>query len=108
MLRQTVSQQIVVTINIDMSGVSAPDNALGSYTGTLNWNTAVLAYSSYSGAPPTGFTGVVNTASTGSGLITFNGANSTGATGNTVVVQITFDVVAAGTVTLIFRVLGSR
>ena len=93
----SVGQQVVVTININMSGVSAPDNKLGSYSGTLNWNTAVLGYDSYSGAPPTGFTGVVNTTSTGSGQITFNGANAGGATGNTVAIQITFDVVAAGT-----------
>ena len=93
----SVGGSITVAININMSGVSAPDNALGSYSGTLNWNTAVLAYNSYSGAPPAGFTGVVNTASAGSGQITFNGANTTGATGNLNVLSITFDVVAAGT-----------
>ncbi len=45
----SVGGSITVAININMSGVSAPDNALGSFTGTLNWNTAVLTYNSYTG-----------------------------------------------------------
>ena len=91
-----IGNQVVATINIDLSGVNAPDNALGSYTGVLNWNTSILQYQSYSGAPPAGFTGTVNTASTGSGQLTFNGANASGASGNTVILSITFNVVGAG------------
>ncbi len=86
--------QIVVTINIDMS--SAPAHMLGSFTGSLVWNPAVLAYDSHSDLP-TGFTGMVNTANVGIGQIAFNGANQDGATGNVVVIQITFDVVGPGT-----------
>jgi uncharacterized repeat protein (TIGR02543 family) len=92
----TVGQQIVVSINVNMSGVASPNNALGSFTASLNWNTAVLAYASNSGLLA-GFTGAVNTGNTGSGQITFNGANTDGATGNNVVFQITFNVVGAGT-----------
>jgi aspartate 1-decarboxylase len=92
----SIGDQITVDINIDVSGVDPDDNALGSYTGSLAWNTSVLAYNSHSGAPPTGFTGNVNTANVGSGSIVFNGANASGATGNTVIIQITFDVVGAG------------
>ena len=92
----STGQQIVVSINIDMSGASAPDNALGSFTGSLAWNTAVLTYSSNTGIGA-GFTGNVNTGSAGSGSIAFNGANTTGATGNNVVLTITFDVVGGGT-----------
>ena len=92
-----VGDQITVPINIDMSNVDSPNNALGSYTGTLDWNTAVLAYNSYSGAPPAGFTGNVNTAGVGSGHIAFNGANAGGATGDITVLMITFDVVGGGT-----------
>ncbi len=89
--------QITATINIDMSGVNAPDNELGSYTGTLAWNSAILAYESNSGAPPSGFSGVVNTTNASAGQITFNGANSSGATGNVIVLNVTFAVAGSGT-----------
>ncbi len=57
----------------------------------------MLSYSSHSGAPPSGFTGGVGTGSVGTGDITFNGANATGAAGDTVAITITFNVVGAGT-----------
>jgi hypothetical protein len=91
-----VGQQIVASINVDMSGVSGSDNKLGSFTGSLAWNPAVLTYNSNSGLLA-GFAGAINTANVGAGTIAFNGANATGATGNNVVLQITFDVVGAGT-----------
>jgi hypothetical protein len=91
-----IGDSIVVTITIDVSGVAAPDNALGSFTGTLDWNPAVLAYSSNAGIQA-GFTGVVNTGSAGSGHIIFNGAKSNGATGKVTVLTITFGAVGAGT-----------
>ena len=90
----SVGQQVVVSINIDMSGVAG--TALGSFTGSLAWNPAVLAYNSNSGIGA-GFTGAINTGSVGSGSIAFNGANTTGATGNNIVLTITFDVVGGGT-----------
>jgi hypothetical protein len=89
--------QITATVYIDMSDVDEPDNYLGSYTGTLNWNTSVLSYSSYSGAPPSGFAGAVNTSGAGSGVITFNGASVSGATDLIAIITVTFDVVGAGT-----------
>jgi pectate disaccharide-lyase len=91
-----IGDSIVVTIAIDVSGVTAPDNALGSFTGTLGWNPAVLAYSSNSGIQA-GFTGVVNATQAATGHIIFNGAKPSGATGNNTVLTITFDVVGAGT-----------
>jgi len=93
----TVGQTITVPIAIDMSGVNSPDNALGSYTGSLDWNTAVLAYASHSGAPPAGFAGNVNINDAATGHIVFNGANATGATGPITVLTVTFNVIAAGT-----------
>ena len=92
----SIGQQIVVSINVNMAGSSAPNNALGSFTGSLAWNPAILTYSSNSGLQA-GFTGAINTASVGTGSIAFNGANTTGATGNNVVLTITFDVVGGGT-----------
>jgi hypothetical protein len=91
-----VGQQIVVSINVDMSNAAAPDNKLGGFTGSLGWNPAVLSYSSHSGILA-GFTGAVNTANVATGHIVFNGANPTGTTGNVVVFQITLDAVGAGT-----------
>ena len=91
-----IGDSIVVTIAIDVSGVAAPDNALGSFTGALDWDPAVLTYSSNSGIQA-GFTGVANTGSAGTGHIVFNGAKPAGATGNNTVLTITFDVVGAGT-----------
>jgi len=92
----SIGQQVVVTINIDMSSVNSPDNKLGSFTGTLDWNPAVLAYGSNSGILAS-FTGLVNTTGVATGHITFNGANAMGAAGNIIVLTITFDVVGAGT-----------
>jgi Fe-S cluster biogenesis protein NfuA len=92
----TVGQHITATINIDMSGSSSPNDLLGSFTGSLDWDPAILTYSSNSGLLG-GFTGAVNTANVASGHIAFNGANATGATGNVVVFQITLNAVGAGT-----------
>lgn len=91
-----IGDQITVTVSIDMSAVNSPDNKLGSYTVAMQWNTSVLSYVSYSGAPPTGFTGVVNAANAATGKINFNGANAAGASGVTVVIAITFNVIGAG------------
>lgn len=92
-----IGMQITVTVSIDTSGVtSTGDGALGSYTGTLAWNPSILAYDSYSDAPPTGFAGAVNIGNVGIGTITFNGANASGATDNIVVLVVTFNVIGAG------------
>jgi hypothetical protein len=90
-----VGQQIVVSINVDMSNAPTADNKLGSFTGSLAWDPAVLAYHGDSGLLA-GFTGPVNIANVGTGQIDFSGTNATGAMGNNVVLQITFDVVGVG------------
>jgi uncharacterized repeat protein (TIGR02543 family) len=92
----TAGESVSVTINVDMTGMDAPDNKLGSFTGSLAWDPAVLAYDSYSG-PLAGFTGAVNTADVGSGQLSFNGANSAGATGNIETFKFTFHAIGAGT-----------
>jgi uncharacterized repeat protein (TIGR02543 family) len=92
----SIGQQITVTIRIDVSGVNPPDEKLGSFTGTLQWQPSVLTYHSDSGILA-GFTGVVNVDEVASGRITFNGAKPTGATGNITVLTITFNVVGSGT-----------
>jgi hypothetical protein len=91
-----IGQQIVVSINIDMSRVAAPDDRLGSLTASLNWDPAVLAYSSHSGILA-GFTGAVNSSGAATGHIIFDGANPSGATGDIIVLTIAFNALAAGT-----------
>ena len=94
-----VGNTITVTVNIDMTGVDAPDNKLGSFTGTLAWNTDVLSYQSaalqgvFAG-------GVINDTNVGAGQLTFNSAYAAGATGNINVLIVTFNVAAAGSSTL--------
>jgi hypothetical protein len=92
----SIGDQIEVEINIDVSGVDPPDNALGSFSASLAWDPAVLAYDSDSGVLA-GFTGVVNSTDAASGQLIFNGANAGGATGSVTVLNITFDVVGEGT-----------
>ncbi|MDH4136051.1 MAG: hypothetical protein OEW09_04945, partial [Anaerolineae bacterium] len=70
-----IGDSIDVTINIDMTGVDASDDYLGSFTGSLDWDPDVLAYDSNSGILA-GFTGVVNTTNVATGDIIFNGANA--------------------------------
>ncbi|HOX87821.1 MAG TPA: cohesin domain-containing protein, partial [bacterium] len=88
-----VTTTFTVPIVIDMSATS---HKLGSFTGTLTFNPAVISYTSDTGitAP---FTGLVNTSSAGSGSITFNGAYAVGGTGSMTVLTLTFTAVAAGT-----------
>jgi hypothetical protein len=99
-VKPKIGEQVQVDVSINLSGVAAPDNALGSYTASLDWDPTILEYFSYSGAPPTGFAGVVNTADVATGHIVFNGANANGASGDIPVISITFDVVGAGTSSL--------
>jgi hypothetical protein len=94
-----IGDSIVVTIAIDVSGVIAPDNKLGSFTGSLNWDRDVLQYSGNSGILA-GFTGVVNSANAATGHLAFNGAKATGATGKVVVLSLIFDAVGAGATAL--------
>lgn len=89
--------QITVDINIDVCGTS-PHQLLGSFTGTLNWNPAVLSYASHEG-PKAGFTGVVSTANVATGALSFNGANPSGAAGRLNIVTITFNVIGASGLT---------
>jgi len=90
-----LGQQIEVEIRVDVSGVNPPDNALGSFTASLDWDPAVLAYHSNSGILA-GFSGVVNTTAVASGQLVFNGAKVLGVTGSFVIFRVTFDVVGAG------------
>jgi len=84
---------ITVEINIDVSGTS-PAQLLGSFSGTLRWDPAVLGYVSHSGVKA-GFTGAVGTGNTATGQLTFNGANPSGAAGKSNVLTVTFTAIGA-------------
>lgn len=90
-----IGEQITATISIDVSGVVAPDNALGSFTATLDWNPAVLEYDGNSGILA-GFSGVINDTQVSSGHLVFNGAKATGSTDSFSVLEVTFNVVGSG------------
>ncbi|MFN7120082.1 MAG: dockerin type I domain-containing protein, partial [Saprospiraceae bacterium] len=68
-----------VVITVDMSGSTAPDTLLGSFTGVLTWNPAVLQYVGPSSVL-SGFNGFINLDSLNGRLI-FNGANAAGVNG---------------------------
>jgi len=88
----TAGGNIDVDIIIDVSGVQAPDNLLGSFDGVLIWDATILNYQSNSGSLA-GFTGVVNTDSIALGKLIFNGANATGVGGRITVLMVSFSVV---------------
>jgi hypothetical protein len=81
-----VGQQIVVTVWVDTAG-----DLVGSYTGQLNWDPAVLRYDGNTGAPE-GFMSVVNAKNAGSGRLVFAGANVNGVAGRFVPISVTFTV----------------
>lgn len=89
-----VGSQITATIYVDMTGVSAPDNVLGSFTGSMTWDTDILTYVSNSGLSGVFSGGAVNP---GTGIITFSSASATGASGNISLLTVTFDVTGEGT-----------
>ncbi len=86
---------ITVAINIDMTGMNPPDNLLGSFTASLNWDPTVLTYTGNSGILQ-GFTGFVNDLNAANGVIVFNGAKATGQGGAFDVLIVNFNVVGAG------------
>ncbi len=88
-------EQIVVSIDMDMTGVAAPDDALGSLAGSLSWNPAVLDYVSDSGLLA-GFSSDI-TVDEVAGRITFEGSHPTGVPGSGTALTVTFDVLATGT-----------
>ncbi|MBK6283473.1 MAG: hypothetical protein IPF54_13215 [Draconibacterium sp.] len=87
-----VNDQITVGIYINMTNMTSPNEKLGSFTGSLDWDASVLSYVS-SSSLATGFSGATNPSS---GHLAFNGANASGATGNILMLTITFDVVGSG------------
>jgi len=86
--------QFTAAVFIDMRQCPAPDNLLGSFSSTLNWDASLLRFVSHSGVQ-SGFTGVVNTANTNAGVLEFNGTNPAGASGDVRIIEIAFEVAGA-------------
>ena len=95
----TVGGQIVATIRINMGGISPSLTKLGSFSSTLAWDSTILTYVS---ATPQGVFagGVLNEDNVATGNLAFSAANASGASGNYVILEVTFNVVKAGTSTL--------
>jgi hypothetical protein len=84
--------QFHVPLSINMSGIPAPNDRLGSFSGTLSWDPALLNYVSHTPLQ-SGFTGAVNSSNAGAGLLEFNGANPTGVAGDVAIIGVSFEVV---------------
>ncbi len=80
---------ITVQVEVDMSSQGSPDDKLGSFTATLDWDPQVLDLVSHSGVLQ-GFTGVVNDTEADSGTVRFNGANINGISGTFNLIDLTF------------------
>lgn len=76
-------------IRVDMSGMAAPNHLLGSFTGTLTWDPAVLQYYGNSGVLQ-GFTGMVDDGNASAGVLIFNGAKAAGQGGAFDILKIHF------------------
>jgi hypothetical protein len=90
--------QFTAPIFVNMGSCPSPNDRLGSFTGKLAWNPSLVRFVSHSGLQ-SGFTGAVNTSSTASGIVDFNGANPSGAAGDVNVLTVTFEVLGAASST---------
>ena len=91
-------EQIHVAINIDMTQT---DELLGSYTSSLTWDPTILEYVEYTDGTTSGWEGAtVNEGNVASGTISFSKAYANGSTGIVNTLNITFNVISAGTSTL--------
>ena len=88
--------QIVVPIDIDMSGVDSPNEKLGSYTGTLNWDQTLLEYVGYTGGTTSGWgSPTVNESDVSNGHLSFGHANASGTAGSINIINVTFNVIGS-------------
>jgi len=91
----SIGDTVSVLIQIDMTGVDVPNNNLGSFTGSVMWDSTKLVYLEDTGIGA-GFTG--NTNSVDINEVVFNGANPTGVTGIIDLTTFNFTVVDTGEV----------
>ncbi|NQT24650.1 T9SS type A sorting domain-containing protein [candidate division KSB1 bacterium] len=91
----SIGDTVSVLIQIDMTGVDVPNNNLGSFTGSVMWDSTKLVYLEDTGIGPE-FTG--NTNSVDINEVVFNGANPTGVTGIIDLTTFNFAVVDTGEV----------
>jgi len=85
--------EYVISVYIDMSASSSPDDKLGSYTASLTWDPTKLEYSSYSGGDSPFNDPTVNEGNVDSGILNFSKASSSGKTGDIKIIQVAFNVI---------------
>lgn len=83
------SDDITATIHMDMAPIA---NQLGSFSGSLNWDPAVLGYTSNNGLLQ-GFSGNIDVSNTANGEIIFSGSKSGGVGSAFDLLEINFSVV---------------
>ena len=83
--------RIEVPLYVDMSEALAPNDKLGSYSGTLRWETSRVRYHSH--VSSSDVVGVVNDANARNGQLEFNGVSPQGLAGNVEILRVVFDVV---------------
>jgi hypothetical protein len=86
------NRQFAAEVFVDMRICAPPDDRLGSFSSSLNWDTSLLRFVNHSGILA-GFTGVVNTANANAGVLDFNGSDPNGANGDLNILAVTFEVV---------------
>jgi hypothetical protein len=79
---------VAVEIKVDMTGSPPPDDLLGSFTGTLAFDPALVSVNAHSGI----LSGFIGNVVVSPGLIDFNGVNPTGVGGVVDILNIDFDV----------------
>jgi hypothetical protein len=85
-----VGESVTITAWIETGG-----RELGSFSGSLVWDPALLRYDSYAANMP-GWMEVVNATQVGTGKIIFVGANAQGQVGTVVPIVVTFTPLAPG------------
>ncbi len=90
------NDEITVAIQVDVSGVQAPDNQLSLYQATLSWDPSVLQYAGYlPGEQPWGSPSAITEALAANGSLSWIDLTLQPASGKTTVINFKFKAVGA-------------
>ncbi|RMD93741.1 MAG: hypothetical protein D6813_03570 [Calditrichaeota bacterium] len=79
---------IKVEIHVDLTNSDAPDDLLGSFSGSLSWDPSLLEFTGAS--LESGFTGFINQDNVKSGELLFNGTKPSGVAGDILILNVEF------------------
>src|SRR5574341_138176 len=89
------NETIAVAINVDVSGLQMPDNRLGAYQATLEWEPAVIQYLGITPAPAPWNAPNVNATNVTTGRLIWNDFQAGGSTGKINILNVNFRVISA-------------